>query len=53
MSQSTQLLLPVDHLPEEINLPPDLRGELLKSMARLLLQVLGVEKEKEAEDDPR
>lgn len=53
MDKSTQLTFLLDQLREEISLPPEAREQVVAAMAKLLLQLLSLEEEKEDEDDLR
>lgn len=53
MRKWIQLTLALDPEKLEIVLPVEAREEALRAMASLLLQVLSVEEEREAEDEPR
>lgn len=51
MDKPTQLTFQIEQRREELALPPEARVEVLDGMAKLLLQVLSLEEEKEDEDD--
>jgi hypothetical protein len=53
MGKWIQLPLPIDSEKDKLVLPMETREEVVKAVASLLLQVLSVDEEREAEDEPR
>jgi hypothetical protein len=51
MSKRIQLLFPLEKPEERVKLPPENQKKVITAMATLLLQIVGVEVRKEAEDE--